>query len=84
MVAQELGGGSMGAKPNEAVQLWSLLKPWPKVTQWRRMLGPELAMVGTHWRVSDSGLENGCGCPTSTQESVVIALSQRKYPEGIP
>lgn len=46
------------------------------------MLGPELAMVGTHWRVSDSGLENGCGCPTSTQESVVIALSQRKYPEG--
>lgn len=46
------------------------------------MLGPELAMVETHLRVSDSGLENGCGCSAPIQQSVAIALSQPKHPEG--
>lgn len=52
-VAQEVEGGkrhkgSRGVRPSESIQLWSLLKPWPKVTPWGTMWRPELAVVESH------------------------------------
>lgn len=49
------------------------------------VLRPEPAVVETHLKASDLGLQRGCGCSPShfsPQPSMAIALSHSKHPHG--
>lgn len=62
--------GSRGVRPSQSTAALIFAKTLGA------MLGPELAVVETHLKASDSGLENGCGCsPSPTALSGYCSLT---------